>query len=235
VLKVAYRVGVDLDGVLADLDAAVELVAGRLFAAESPDMPVGDDILESPTAETTVDPAPGETHSGSIRHERLIWHDICATENFWETLDEIEPGAVARLSALATDHRWEIVFLTKRPSTAGDTTQLQSQRWLARHGFALPSVCVVSGSRGKVADALDLDALIDDRPENCLDVVTDSKAKAILIWRGDRTHVAPNARRLGIEVADSFAACLELLVVGQRAAGPPGGLVDRVRRWFDAS
>jgi hypothetical protein len=234
-MTVAYRVGIDLDGVLADLDAAVDLVARRLVAEESQHSPTDDDAVQPPAADAPVDPAPDEAGGRDIRQDRLIWRDICATENFWDTLGEIEPGAVAQLSALATDRRWEVVFLTKRPSTAGDTAQLQSQRWLARLGFLLPSVCVVSGSRGRIAAALDLDVIVDDRPENCLDVVTDSKAKAILIWRGDHQHVAPNARRLGIEVVETFAACLKLIAAGQRAADPPGGIVQRVKRWLDAS
>ena len=40
----------------------------------------------------------------------------------------------------------------------------------------MPSVFVMNGSRGKLAAALHLDAVIDDRSENCLDVVVDSKA-----------------------------------------------------------
>ena len=40
----------------------------------------------------------------------------------------------------ARERRWEVIFLTTRPSTAGELVQLQSQRWLAAHGFQYPSV-----------------------------------------------------------------------------------------------
>ena len=67
---------------------------------------------------------------------------------------EIEPGAVGHLATLARERRWEVIFPTKRPESGGDTVQLQTQRWLEAKGFMLPSVFVVQGSRGLVADAL---------------------------------------------------------------------------------
>jgi len=142
---------------------------------------------------------------------RQLWDHLRTVENFWTTLEEIEPGSVARLAALRSMHRWEVIFLTRRPPSDGDTTQLQSQRWLEAHGFELPSVFVMNGSRGKLADALALDAVIDDRPENALDVTTDSKAKAILVWRGARDAAPAAAARLGIHTSCSFAEALDLL------------------------
>ena len=68
---------------------------------------------------------------------------------------------------------------------------MQSQQWLEAHGFQYPSVFVVQRSRGKIADALHLDAFVDDRPENCLDIAVESKAKVILIWHGDLKDVPP--------------------------------------------
>ena len=132
------------------------------------------------------------------RGSEELWNAACAKVNFWETLDEIEPGALARLSRLARERRWEVIFLTSRPETKGDTAQLQSHRWLAAHGFELPSVFVVHGSRGKIAASLQLDVLVDDRPENCLDIAIDSTARAILVWRGGEDTVPGSARQLGI-------------------------------------
>src|SRR5439155_22669880 len=111
------------------------------------------------------------------RQQRRLWKHVDSIEKFWQTLQETEAGVVARLHKLATERRWEIIFLTKRPESEGATSQVQSQRWLESKGFALPSVFVVQKSRGRIAESLGLDIVIDDRPENCLDVVTDSKAR----------------------------------------------------------
>jgi hypothetical protein len=141
----------------------------------------------------------------------MVWDAARRTENFWETLPEIEPGIVARLGSLARGRGWEVIFLTQRPPSDGDTTQRQSQRWLAAHGFELPSVFVVSGSRGKVAAALGLDAVVDDRAENCLDVKVDSQARAVLVERGGNRDVPANAARLGIEAVGSIGELLDRL------------------------
>ena len=48
-------------------------------------------------------------------------------------------------------------------------------------GFATPSVIPLSGGRGKRAAALQLDYLVDDTPQNCVDVLADSSTRAILL------------------------------------------------------
>jgi hypothetical protein len=51
---------------------------------------------------------------------------------------------------------------------------------LVGQGFDLPSVPVIAGLRGDAAAALRLDYHVDDRAQNCLDVVCpDSRARPI--------------------------------------------------------
>jgi hypothetical protein len=163
------------------------------------------------------------------RQHRRLWRHVGTIENFWEALPEIEPGSVSRLAALAVERRWEIIFLTKRPSSAGGTSQLQTQRWLDAKGFRLPSVYVVQGSRGRIAAALGLDIVVDDRPENCLDVAVDSQARAILVWRTDQPPPAA-APRLGIGVVTSFAECLDVLMQVDTPPSEKPKVMDRVMR-----
>jgi hypothetical protein len=151
-------------------------------------------------------------------------------DNFWETLPEIEPGAVARFSAIVAERGWEVIFLTQRPRTAGDTVQLQSQRWLRAHGFELPSVCVVSESRGKAATALSLDAVIDDRPDNCLDVSVDSSAMPLLLWRHAPDRLPPGVSRLRMQVVSTMAEAIDHLIRLQTQVSAPRGLLSRLRQ-----
>jgi hypothetical protein len=230
------RIAFDLDGVLADLHGPFVRAAVSLFPALEAGAIGAADIGASPP-DPEADAGDRETPDALInvpltrRQSDGVWRQLAARENFWESLDEIEPGTIARLAALADERRWEVLFITSRPSSAGATVQRQSQRWLAARGFALPSLYVVHGSRGKVAEALDLDVVIDDRPENCLDVVLDSKAGAILIWRGPEATVPASARRLGIAVTSTVAAGLDAIVEAERSADG-GGLLDRLRRLF---
>jgi hypothetical protein len=213
------RLGFDLDGTVADLQGALAREARRLFPGVDPgvlpqSIAPGAAAAEPSDVEPSDEesPAPGFSMSAlSSRQQRELWNAACARVNFWETLDEIEPGSLARLARLARERRWEIIFLTSRPETRGDTAQVQSHRWLSANGFDMPSIFVVHGSRGKIAASLNLDVLVDDRPENCLDIAIDSTARALLVWRGGEDTVPGSARQLGIGSVASIAECLDIL------------------------
>ena len=232
------RIGCDLDGVLADLNRAFTTIARRRYPAlDMSNMTAAAVVAAAPGADedaalASEAPAPVEDAPLALDRRQMdaIWEDICDVEDFWETLDEIEDGAIARLAALAEAQRWEVVFLTSRPRTAGRLVQRQSQRWLDRKGFSMPSVYVVHKSRGKIADALALDVVIDDRPENCLDVALESKARAILVWRSSMASAPAATKRLGIGIVPTVAACLDLLVEADRAEDASTDLVQRLKR-----
>jgi hypothetical protein len=227
------RLAFDLDGTLADMQAALAREARRLFPDVNPaTLPRSAAAADQPSSETSDEPPGSElpTAALSARQQRELWKAVSARANFWETLDEIEPGALARLSQLAEQRKWEVIFLTSRPETSGDTAQAQSHRWLVSHGFRDPSVFVVHGSRGKIAAALQLDVLVDDRPENCLDVAIDSTARAILVWRGDEEKVPGSARQLGIGAVSSIAECLNILELLDDQADGNLTVVERLKR-----
>jgi hypothetical protein len=231
----ALRIAFDCDGVIADLDSPLAEIATRLFGAppdngagatEGTAEPAATTATDGPTREEEqVEPARFRALTRQQQHD--IWEAVRNTENFWESLPETEPGIVARLAALTRTLGWEVLFITQRPSSGGDHAQLQTQRWLVAHGFDLPSVYVIKGSRGKVAAALSLDVVVDDRPENCLDVKLESRARAFLIWSANFIDIPPNAQRLGIEPVASIGACLDLL-----AAPRPekSGIFARIRQ-----
>jgi len=228
------RLAFDLDGTVADMQSALAREARRLFP--------GIDEKSLPTSASsegdgtgTTDASPPEESRLSIGHlssrqQRELWKDVCGQENWWETLAEIEPGSLARLYRLVRDRKWELMFVTSRPETRGDTAQAQSYRWLASKGYETPSIFVVHGSRGKIAAALALDVLVDDRPENCLDVAIDSSARAILVWRGDEGKVPSSARQLGIGSVSSIHECLDILESLDRADTENAGVLERLKR-----
>lgn len=217
----ALRIGFDLDGVLADMESALDFQAERLFGRRS----------LRPVAEETeaVGDLPFVKLPLSARQQNRLWRHVEQIEAFWEILQETEPGMVARLGKLATERRWEVIFLTKRPDSAGATAQVQSQRWLQARGFTLPSVFVVQGSRGRIAAALDLDIVVDDRPENCLDVVVESNARALLVWREDEQLLPASVERLGIRVVKSIDEGLDILTEIDQPSLARQGVVDRVK------
>jgi hypothetical protein len=210
------RIAFDLDGVLADMDSALVLQAEALFGARQTRRRQDPATAPDPAALRETDSAPGDAPLPgplrlTIRQQRRLWRRVATIENFWETLQEIEPGAVKRLAAAAARSRWEVIFLTTRPATAGWTAQRQSQRWLVSKGFERPSVFVLQGSRGRVAAALDLDVVVDDRHENCYDVVVDSAARPLLVWRERGQQLPAAFERLGVSVVRTVGECLDVL------------------------
>lgn len=133
------------------------------------------------------------------------------TRDFWTTLDPLDPAVIPRLQEWAVARGWDIFFVTQRPLARGDSVQRQTQRWLVQHGFELPSVIVHKGSRGRLAAALELDVLVDDTVHHCVDVVSESQARAILVLPGPDPAVEENARRLGIAVCRNVAASLTVI------------------------
>ena len=217
------RVGFDLDGTVADMYFALRREAAALF---------GEDILQkTPTTsehpqvaekigkpeatpksedDAAANPAMQELNLTS-RQQMQLWEHVKKIDNFWTTLPELEPGIISRIATAARERRWEVIFLTTRPASAGDLVQLQSQQWLEAHGFRYPSVYVVHRSRGKIADALQLDAFVDDRPENCLDIAVESQAKVLLVWHGHPRDVPVGAKRLGVRAVRRISEAVTLL------------------------
>ena len=144
-----------------------------------------------------------------------------------------------RLQKLAHDLRWDVLFVTQRPATAGRTQQLQTQHWLKRRGFEYPAVYTTIGSRGAIAAALTIDAHIDDRLQHCVDVATESKAWPILVWREAESYdrVRTGGTNLGIAVVRSVSEALDRIEQADRASSAQPetpSLLDRLKRAFRA-
>jgi len=237
------RVGFDLDGTVADMYFALHREAVKLFGEEvlrktasksnKPQEAGAEQSGSEPESEPEDDqsnPALAELHLTS-RQQVQLWDHVKKIENFWISLPELEPGIISRIAKASVERRWEVIFLTTRPSTAGELVQMQSQRWLEAHGFKFPSVYVVQRSRGRIADALQLDAFVDDRPENCLDIAVESKAKVILIWHGSLADVPAGAKRLGVRPVNTISEAVTLLEQLDDARNKPG-IVRSLKRAF---
>jgi hypothetical protein len=215
----SLRLGFDIDGVLTDFRTAFEAMARgatRLAAAVDPEE-AGDEPL-------------------STRAIKRVWTVIKRTPNWWTKLAAYEPAQIARLYALTRQQRWEVVFLTRRPETAGDAVQFQTQWWLESHGFYLPAVVTVPGSRGDLANALRLDMIVDDQLHNCVDIVGASPAKAILVLRArDQQAIRQQAINRGIGVVSSLEEALDVLERAQEVLVERRGRLTRLIDWFQTS
>jgi hypothetical protein len=202
------RLGFDVDGVLADFRNAFRETARRHLGFSD------------------------ERTAFSGRDVERVWAIIGQTSNWWMQLKAYEPAEIARLYALARASRWEVFFLTKRPASAGDSVQFQTQWWLEQHGFYLPAVMTVPGSRGELANSLRLDLVVDDQIVNCAEIIGAGPTKTLLMMRDADPKLDKHATDRGIGVVtcltDTLAAIQRLQEVLPTRIGKPLRLKD----WF---
>ncbi len=211
------RLGFDLDGVVADFRTAFLDVAGTIL---------GRDAIQRPNS-----PMP-DFDAVSPADAKRVWKVITETPNWWLGLAPYESAQIARLYQLAREHRWEVSFLTSRIPTAGDSVQFQSQAWLEAYGFYMPAVVTVPGSRGEIANAMRLDVVIDDQFLNCLEVVSSSQAKAMLILRVGDPVLEQQATERGVGVVHRLEDIIEVLLQLQDVLPQRRGVVTRLADWF---
>jgi hypothetical protein len=229
------RIGFDMDGVLADFGQAFREMEIRLYGTGglSAGQPEKEEEAQSSAAPassrdaeetdlTSTEPVLDRASSRERRRRRdIVWRSIQSTPNFWATLKPTEEGAVRRIHTLMLRHRWEVFFITQRPRTDGDTVQRQTQNWLVEQGYDLPSVLVLGGSRGAAAGALRLNYHVDDSVQNCLDVLSESRANPILIVPDNDDATVAAARKLGIGTARSIGQGLDILDQATAAQAEP--------------
>jgi hypothetical protein len=209
------RAGFDIDGVLADFRSAFEHEAHQHLSG-------------------ALDPYRPDSDTLSHQELKRIWARIMRTANWWTTVKPYEPEQIPRLYRVARELRWEVVFMTKRPITTGEPVQFQTQHWLEQHGFRYPAVVTVPGSRGELANALRLDIIADDQLFNCLDVVTGSHAKALLLSREGDAAAEQQATARGIGVVRTLEETIDAMRSLDQAQAERKGRLQRLSDWFVA-
>jgi hypothetical protein len=211
----SLRIGIDVDGVLADFrtafhDASRTTLGRRIEAL----------------------PDPKATPALAQDEVKRVWDFVARTPNWWMTLEPYEPNQIARLYSMARAAGWEVFFLTNRPRSAGDSVQFQTQWWIERHGFYMPSVLTIPGSRGEVANGLRLNIVVDDLLLNCIEVVSASTAKALLLLRGGDKAVEKHALDRGIGVVPTLEGAIEIVDRLGTLLPTRSGRLLRLVDWF---
>ena len=212
----SIRVGFDVDGVLANFNKAFRETASRVEG----DHPDQQDHTARPLTAATM---------------KRVWDHIARTAQWWLQVEPYEREQIARLYKTCRERRWEVYFMTTRPASAGETTQFQTQWWLETHGFPMPSVLTVPGSRGDASNALKLDIAVDDRLTNCVDIVAASRAKALLLQRKEDATVRDQALARGIGVVHSLETALDAIEHFEHAKQATAGRLARLADWFKPS
>jgi hypothetical protein len=211
----SIRVGFDVDGVVANFNKTFRETADRLDGGQ--------------------DSSSTSTRALSAGAMQRVWDHIARTPQWWLQLEPFERHQITRLYRTSRERRWEVYFMTTRPSSAGETTQFQTQWWLESNGFPLPSVLTVPGSRGDAASALKLDIAVDDRLTNCIDNTAASRSKALLLLRRDDQNVRDQALARGIGTVSSLEAAITAIEEFEEAKRATSGRLSRIADWFKPS
>jgi hypothetical protein len=212
----SIRVGFDVDGVIANFNKTFHETAATINGG----------------AHDRSDPAGRALAAEAIKR---VWNHISRTPQWWLQLEAYEPEQIARIYRTSRERRWEVYFMTTRPSSAGETTQFQTQWWLESHGFPLPSVLTVPGSRGDAANALKLDITVDDRLTNCVDIIAASRSKAVLVLRREDQTVRDQALARGVGVVTTLGAAIDAVEQFEEAKRTSSGRLTRLADWFKPS
>ena len=211
----SLRIALDVDGVLADFREAFHKAARACL---------GRDIKDPED--------PRSAQSLEQKDVKRVWDFVAKTPNWWMTLAPYEPDQIARLYDLTRTLGWEVFFVTNRPASAGDTVQFQTQWWIEHHGFYLPAVLTVPGSRGEIANGLRVDLLIDDLVMNCVEVVGASTAKAVLLMRNGDKVAEKHAMDRGIGVVPTLSDAIGILERLHELLPARRGRLTRLTDWF---
>jgi hypothetical protein len=101
------------------------------------------------------------------------WKASESIPNWWldlEPLPSFDDETIELLNLVILYH--DVYFVTNRYNTADSESPMkQTKRWFVRNaGIAAPNV-MIAKDKGPMATVLELDAFIDDRPKNCIDVL----------------------------------------------------------------
>ena len=159
----SLRIGVDVDGVLANFNVGYKALIERHTPLRLPD--ISDYYPTTWHYEKAAGISPAD--------EARIWGEIRESSTFWLGLSPYPDtlSVLDRLSVLGLSH--DIYFITSR---VGRECKSQTERWLRYNGWASvasPTV-LISSEKGLCCKALKLTHYLDDRNENVADVLAES-------------------------------------------------------------
>ena len=114
---------------------------------------------------------------GLTREQELQgWAKVTADPTFWIGLAVLNrfPQELLKPSDV-------VYFITKRKEIPGRSTAQEAAQWLhEKQNIQYPTVLALA-NKGEVCKALAVDAFIDDKPENCWDVMENSPITQVFL------------------------------------------------------
>jgi uncharacterized HAD superfamily protein len=188
------RVGLDIDGVLADfISPFLRILEGRCGSGPlDPKLVTDPNFVNHP-----------------LISEQMVTEciqDVSSNPEFWEGL-----------APLATTEHWKaldqlsleerLVFVTHRYERESYDIGQVTCDWLKKHGVSKPVVYFTRTYKSELIRKLQIELFVDDRHENCLDVAENTAATVLMPHRSyNQAFSHPRVRR--IHDLDELFNCL---------------------------
>ncbi len=155
----AKRVGIDVDGIVADFNSKYKILIESNTDIRLPDVSDYYPNTWNYDVAAGLDPVKRKELWGLIKKSASFWRELPPYPETGEFLYHLENYIDG-----------DVYFITNRPGASAKT---QTELWLDRMGFYEPTV-LISEEKGLCAKALNLTHYIDDKNENCADVLEKS-------------------------------------------------------------
>ena len=152
------KIGIDMDDVCADFQSSYVELLNKLYGRP----PIGTAPIDWEGSNLML----------SAEETKQSWLEVAKVHNFWAKLKPLPSFDVETVELLMETHvRHDVWFITNRFETPGVSPLKQTKYWLNRETLMKTPNVLIANEKGPVASVLQLDAFIDNRPKNCLDVL----------------------------------------------------------------
>lgn len=155
-------IGIDVDGIVANFEAGYAPLLTQVSGIEFP-------LLGQAGWPDTWfwERAAGVTKE----QEDQVWNEmILPSDDFWFNLSPHQGAEKFLVQLSARQYEDDVYFITNRP---GHFAKGNTEDWLTKYGVDRPTV-LISGDKGACCKALKVGLYIDDKNENCDDVLLQS-------------------------------------------------------------
>lgn len=167
------RIGIDCDDVCCDFQSSYVALLNRIFG-------------KPPLGTAPID-WEGSNLQLNAEETARSWAEVAKVKNFWSTLAPLpsfDTETIRLLQTALTLH--DVFFVTNRFETPGASPLKQTKYWLYINAYIQAPNVLIAKDKGPMASVLQLDAFIDDRPKNCIDVL--AARPACKIYLADSSH-----------------------------------------------
>lgn len=167
------KIGIDMDDVCADFQTSYVTLLNKLFG-------------KPPLGTAPTDWA-GSNLQLTFEETAQSWAEVAKVKNFWSSLKPLatfDAETIRLLHTLVQEH--DVFFVTNRFDTPGASPMKQTKYWLYVNAYIQAPNVLIAKDKGPMASVLQLDAFIDDRPKNLIDVL-EARPKA-KIYLADSSH-----------------------------------------------